>query len=62
VPFYEELFECEARHYRTYVDLATLAADGDGPAVREALGKLAEAEGRIVRELAQSETRAAVHG
>jgi tRNA 2-(methylsulfanyl)-N6-isopentenyladenosine37 hydroxylase len=62
VPFYEELFECEARHYRTYVDLATLAADGDSAAVREALGKLAEAEGRIVRELAQSEARAAVHG
>jgi len=69
--FYEELFACEARHYRTYVDLAGqalrshwhTASDRDiESAVQARLGLLAEAEGRIVRALADRDTRATVHG
>jgi tRNA 2-(methylsulfanyl)-N6-isopentenyladenosine37 hydroxylase len=73
--FYEELFACEARHYRTYVDLATQAlsrtpgdsrrerrdADVDD-ALQLRLSMLAEAEGRIVRNLADRDSRATVHG
>lgn len=69
--FYEELFACEARHYRTYLDLATqvLRAEwkvADEPsvdlAVQTRLSLLAEAEGKIVRNLAQRNVRASVHG
>jgi tRNA 2-(methylsulfanyl)-N6-isopentenyladenosine37 hydroxylase len=66
--FYEELFACEARHYRGYVDLAKAAAraalpDADADAAVEGrLEGLAEAEGAIVRALATREQRATVHG
>ena len=82
--FYEELFACEARHYRMYVDLARDAlrshwrGAGGQPAVgvgkapvdeREVdsmvqgrLALLAEAEGTIVRTLAERDFRATVHG
>jgi tRNA 2-(methylsulfanyl)-N6-isopentenyladenosine37 hydroxylase len=69
--FYEELFACEARHYRTYLDLATAAlrATWKGAqerdvesAVQTRLSLLAEAEGKIVRNLADRDVRATVHG
>ncbi len=63
--FYEELFACEARHYRTYVDLAVQAV-GEGERgradVEERLALFADAEGRIVRTLADRNARATVHG
>lgn len=68
---YNELFACEARHYRTYVDLATQALRASWPeagerdvesAIATRLGLLAEAEGQIVRTLAARDTRATVHG
>lgn len=69
--FYEELFACEARHYRTYVDLArdALRSHWKGADEREIdsmvqsrLALLADAEGRIVRALAERDIRATVHG
>jgi len=63
--FYEELFACEARHYRTYVDLA-VQATGEGARgrsdVEARLAVLAEAEARIVRGLEGDDARATVHG
>ena len=69
--FYEELFACEARHYRTYLDLATQALRSEWKsaqprdvesAVSLRLSMLAEAEGRIVGKLANRDSRATMHG
>ncbi len=60
--FYDELFACEARHYRQYVDLAVRAAGPLGDLVEARLDRLAEAEARIVRSLAAREERGTVHG
>jgi tRNA-(ms[2]io[6]A)-hydroxylase len=73
--FYEELFACEARHYRTYVDLASLALTGSSTRGKDAgrdreldvllqarLSTLADAEGKIVQNLAERDERATVHG
>ena len=60
--FYEELFACEARHYRVYVDLAVKAGAGNRDAVEARLALLADAEGTIVRDLRDEERRATVHG
>jgi tRNA 2-(methylsulfanyl)-N6-isopentenyladenosine37 hydroxylase len=69
--FYEELFACEARHYRTYLDLASSALRSEWKnaedrdvhsAVQTRLSLLAEAEGKIVRNLADRDERATVHG
>ena len=60
--FYEELFACEARHYREYVDLATRAAGSLGDQVEARLSLLAEAEARIVCSLAERDIRGSVHG
>lgn len=60
--FYEELFACEARHYRQYVDLAVEAAGGRRAAVDARLAALAEVEGRIVGALPKRPERATVHG
>jgi tRNA-(ms[2]io[6]A)-hydroxylase len=72
--FYRELFECEARHYKTYVDLALAAAralplaaeDAEaaaiGARVHARLAAIADAEGAIVARLAAGSERAAVHG
>jgi tRNA 2-(methylsulfanyl)-N6-isopentenyladenosine37 hydroxylase len=60
--FYEELFACEARHYRCYVDLAFQAAGPLAASVEPRLEQLAEAEARIVRSLSERETRGSVHG
>lgn len=69
--FYEELFACEARHYRMYLDLARHSVrsqwedaeerDVDS-AVQSRLNLLADAEGKIVRALAERDVRATVHG
>ena len=56
--FYEELFACEARHYRTFVDLAT-SVKADADAVRARLEEIARAEGRLVEVLGKEPT---VHG
>jgi tRNA 2-(methylsulfanyl)-N6-isopentenyladenosine37 hydroxylase len=59
VGFYQELFECEARHFRTYVDLAKLAAREFASEVDERFETLSRMEGKIVADLTPS---AAVHG
>lgn len=62
--FYQELFECEARHYRQYVDLAKQAAGELASLVEPRLALLAEAEARIVRALPDKAEapRGTVHG
>ncbi len=60
--FYRELFECEARHYRTYLDLAERAAGAAKDGVPARLDQLAELEAGIVRRLAVQDTRSTVHG
>jgi len=60
--FYEELFVCEARHFRTYRDLAVEAARGDEALVSARLEALAVAEGKIVARLAQNPERSTIHG
>ena len=60
--FYEELFACEARHYRAYVDLALRCAGPLADQVEARLARLAEAEAAIVRSLAARDARGSVHG
>jgi tRNA-(ms[2]io[6]A)-hydroxylase len=62
VAFYKELFAAEARHYRTFVDLANEAAGGDEARVSARLDALADAEGAIVSSLARAQDRATMHG
>lgn len=50
VAFYEDLFASEARHYRTFVDLAE-SVKGDQVVVRQRLEGMARAEGELVRRL-----------
>ena len=62
---WQELLAAEARHYRTFVDLAVQAATGDRPTVVARLDELAEAEGAIVMALARGGdevSRAMIHG
>ncbi len=62
---WNELVASEARHYRTFVDLAARAAGGDRSCVVERLDRLAELEGAIVSALGRSgdaASRASVHG
>lgn len=65
--FYNELFACEARHYRTYVDLAELAVARRAGVidpralVRDRLAELAKLEGQVVHE-AGAALRPAIHG
>ncbi len=56
--FYEELFVSEARHYTTFVDLATVLVP-DEATVRARLAEVAAAEGKIAARLGTSPT---VHG
>jgi tRNA-(ms[2]io[6]A)-hydroxylase len=58
---HEELFVAEARHYRTFVDLATQVSN-DAGAVASRLDAIAEVEGRIVAALAGEARRATIHG
>lgn len=48
--FYEDLFASEARHYRTFVDLAE-SVKRDEAVVRQRLEGMARAEGELVRRL-----------
>ena len=57
-PLYEELFASEARHYRTFVDLAAEVL-GDPAAARARLSELARAEGEIAARLGAAPV---VHG
>ena len=64
---WNELLAAEARHYRTFVDLATRLAGGDRDAVDARLERIARVEGDIVRALAGparagGASRAAIHG
>jgi tRNA-(ms[2]io[6]A)-hydroxylase len=56
-----ELLACEARHYRTFVDLAVEAAHADRTQVVARLEQIARVEGAIVVALSGS-SRAAIHG
>jgi len=56
--FYADLFAAEARHFRTFMDLATEVL-GDRKAVRARLEELAEGEGEIVARLVSEPV---VHG
>lgn len=59
--FYTELFASEARHYRTFIDLANDVV-GDAELVRERHGALYEMEAGVVRALARRGLRPAIHG
>lgn len=62
---WSELLAAEARHYRTFVDLATRAAGGDEARVAARLGAIARVEGAIVAGLARDgagASRATIHG
>jgi tRNA-(ms[2]io[6]A)-hydroxylase len=64
---WNELLAAEARHYRTFVDLATRAAGDDRDAVPSRLERLARLEGDIVAALATpacdgGASRATIHG
>jgi tRNA-(ms[2]io[6]A)-hydroxylase len=62
---WHELLASEARHYRTFVDLAVRAAGGDRASVVHRLDQLAAAEGAIVIALAgggDDSSRATIHG
>lgn len=63
--FYEELFACEARHYKTLVDLATRATSKERDRRSEVVARLeqlSEIEGAIVKKLAGADERAMIHG
>lgn len=60
--FYTELFACEARHFRVYVDLAKTVLPEKAAEVEERLRVLARAEGLIIERLANETSRAMVHG
>jgi tRNA 2-(methylsulfanyl)-N6-isopentenyladenosine37 hydroxylase len=59
--FYEELMRCEARHYRTYVDLAKLAARDFAHEVDGRLAALTKRESQILQQQ-QAHVAATVHG
>jgi len=62
---WSDLLAVEARHYRTFVDLAARAAGGSRERVVERLDRLAVLEGAIVGELgraAAGHSRATIHG
>jgi tRNA-(ms[2]io[6]A)-hydroxylase len=68
---WRDLLAAEARHYRTFVDLAVRAAGDDRSRVVERLDRLAEAEAAIVTRIAADAagvgprgevSRASIHG
>ena len=62
---WNELLASEARHYRTFVDLAVRATSGDRDRVVARLEHLASIEGAIVTGLAErsaAASRASIHG
>jgi tRNA-(ms[2]io[6]A)-hydroxylase len=60
--FYEELRTSEARHYRTFVDLAIRVAAGASESVLARLEVLAHAEGILVERRAREDVAPAIHG
>jgi tRNA-(ms[2]io[6]A)-hydroxylase len=58
--FYENLRASEARHYRTFVDLAIHVAGGAAAAVQARRAEMSAAESRIVASAV--EARATIHG
>jgi len=64
--FYSELLAAEARHYRTFIDLAVEASAPSGASRDDVLTRLdvlAEREGAIVQGLARNpKPRATIHG
>jgi tRNA 2-(methylsulfanyl)-N6-isopentenyladenosine37 hydroxylase len=60
--FYARLFVAEARHYRTFVDLAALAAGGELAKMEARLRNLAVVEGAIVTGLSRETSNPSVHG
>jgi tRNA-(ms[2]io[6]A)-hydroxylase len=62
---WSELLASEARHYRTFVDLAVRVAGGERAAVEARLERIAEREAEIVIALAHgtlAASRASIHG
>jgi tRNA-(ms[2]io[6]A)-hydroxylase len=59
--FYRELFECEARHYVKYRDLAFRIADAPASTVEVRLKRIAEVEAEIIVSKARPVTPT-VHG
>jgi tRNA-(ms[2]io[6]A)-hydroxylase len=62
---WNELLASEARHYRTFVEMAVRAAGGDRPRVTSRLERFARLEGAIVGALAAGGaalSRATIHG
>jgi tRNA-(ms[2]io[6]A)-hydroxylase len=60
---WKELLASEARHYRTFVDLAVHAAGGERAPVIARLEHMAEAEGAIVASIGEGDaSRATIHG
>lgn len=57
--FYDELFVDEARHHRTFFDLAVGVAHGDEARVRARLAELGRIEAEIAEQLGRA---AAIHG
>jgi len=60
--FYCELFECEARHYVQYRELAIQLAKSTPEAVDARLHQFAQIEGSIVARLGQDSPNPTVHG
>ncbi len=60
--FYERLFVAEARHYRTFVDLAMVVAESGAHTVPARLARLAVLEGAIVTRLSLEPPSATIHG
>ena len=58
----QRLLAAEARHYRTFLDLAVLAADGEVAKVEARLRDLAVVEGVIVSGLPSEAANPTVHG
>ena len=60
--FYRELFECEARHYVQYRELAIQFAKSTPEVIDARLHQLAQIEGRIVARLGDGSPTPTVHG
>ena len=60
---WSELLAAEARHYRTFVELAARAAGGDRTRIEARLDALSVAESKIVADLARGDaSRTTIHG
>jgi len=60
--FYRELFECEAKHYTQYRNLAVHVAKQPASVVDTRLAQLAVLEGQIIAELGARLPSPSVHG